>query len=144
MPTAEYDCGPRRPGYRDLLAAYGRARDAWEAEPRLANYAVLETGVEILYRALAEPGKFPLGHVLLTPGATEALFAAQQIPPEFLLRHLHGDWGELCAEDRRENERALRAGARLLSSYRTLAETTLWVITDADRRATTLLLPEES
>ena len=141
MPSAEYE--PRRPGYRDLLAAYDRARDAWEAEPRFGNLAVLATGIEILYRELAKPGKFPLGQVLLTPGATAALFAAQQIPPEFLLRHVHGDWGELCAEDRRANEHALRVGSRLLSCYRTLAESKLWVITDPDRSATTLLLPEE-
>ena len=141
MLTAEYE--PRRPGYRDLLAAYDRARDAWEADPRLGNFALLETGIEILYRELAKPGKFPLGMVVMTPGATEALFVAQQIPPEFLLRHVHGDWGELCAEDCRENERALRVGSRILSSYRTLAEARLWVITEADRSATTLLLPEE-
>ena len=77
------------------------------------------------------------------PGATEALFAAQQIPPEFLLRHVHGDWGELCAEDRRENERSLRLGNRLLSAYRTRTDEKLWVITEWDRSATTLLLPTE-
>jgi hypothetical protein len=142
-PAYEHESGPRPPRYRDLLAAYDRARDAWEAEPRLGHLAVLTTGTEILYRELARPGKFQLGLVVMTPGATEALFAAQQIPPEFLLRHVHGDWGELCAEDRRENERALRAGHRLLSAYRTRAESKLWVITEADRSATTLLLPEE-
>jgi hypothetical protein len=141
MQTTEYE--PRPPTYRDLLTAYERARDAWEAEPRVQNFAVLTTGIEILYRELAKPGKFPLGMVVMTPGATEALFAAQQIPPEFLLRHAHGDWGELCAEDRRENQRSLRVGSRLLSSYRTRTDQKLWVITEWDRSATTLLLPEE-
>lgn len=78
MPSPEYE--PPPPGYRDLLAAYDRARDAWEADPRLQNFAVLATGIEILYRELAKPGKFALGQVLLTPGATEALFTAQQVP----------------------------------------------------------------
>jgi len=92
---------------------------------------------------LAKPGKFALGLVLMTPGATEALFLAQQVPPEFLLRHQHGDWGDLCADDCHENERSLRLGNRLLSSYRTHAEAKLWVITEWDRSATTLLLPAE-
>ena len=60
-----------------------------------------------------------------------------------MLRHKHGDWGDLCAEDRRENERALRVGSRLLSAYATRAGERLWVITGWDRSATTLLLPSE-
>ena len=79
----------------------------------------------------------------MTPGASAAMLAAQHVPPEFLLRHLHGEWGDLCAEDRRENERALRVGSRLLSTYRTRTEEKLWVITAGDRSATTLFLPEE-
>ena len=141
MPRTEDE--PRLPSYRDLLAAYDRARESWETDPRPRTFAVLVTGIEILYRELAKPGKFPLGQVLLTPGATETLFTAQQVPPEFLLRHQHGDWGELCAEDRRENERSLRVGSRLLSSYQTRREEKLWVITEWDRSVTTLLLPEE-
>ena len=141
MSATEYE--PRLPSYRDLLAAYDRARDAWEADPRPRTFAVLMTGMEILYRALAKPGKFSLGQVLLTPGATEALFTAQQVPPEFLLRHVHGDWGDLCAEDRQENARSLRVGSRLLSAYQTRREEKLWVITEWDRSATTLLLPQE-
>ena len=146
MPTPEYE--PRPPSYpdlryRDLLAAYERARDSWEADPRPRSFAVLQTGMEILYRELGKPGKFALGQVVMTPGAMGALFAAQQVPPEFLLRHQHGDWGDLCAEDQRENERALRVGSRLLSSYRTHADSKLWVITEWDRSVTTLLLPEE-
>ena len=141
MSSTEYDSRP--PTYRDLLVAYDRARDSWEADPRSRTFAVLATGIEILYRELAKPGKFALGTVVMTPGATEALFAAQQIPPEFLLRHVHGDWGDLCAEDRRENERSLRAGNRLLSAYQTRKDDKLWVITEWDRSVTTLLLPEE-
>ena len=90
MSSAESE--PQLPSYRDLLAAYDRARESWEADPRPRTFAVLMTGMEILYRELAKTGKFALGQVLLTPGATEALFTAQQVPPEFLLRHVHGDW----------------------------------------------------
>lgn len=62
---------------------------------------------------------------------------------EFLSRHVTGDWGELPVEDRAENYLSLRRGFRLLSSYRTSAGDTLWVITEADRASTTVLLPEE-
>ena len=62
---------------------------------------------------------------------------------EFLARHVTGDWGELPVEDKAENHLSLQQGFRLLSSYRTSAGDKLWVITEADRSATTLLLPEE-
>jgi hypothetical protein len=68
---------------------------------------------------------------------------AQQVPPEFLLRHKNGDWGELPLEDIRENDRSLAHGARLFSSYHTRLDERLWIITEWDRSATTLLLPEE-
>jgi hypothetical protein len=104
---------------------------------------VLQTGIELLYRELAKAGTFALGQLLMTPGASEALLTAQHVPPEFLLRHVHGEWGELCAEDRRENERALQVGSRLLSAYRTRTEEKLWIITEWNRSTTTVLLPEE-
>jgi hypothetical protein len=141
MPSAEYE--PRLPTYRDVLRAYDRAWAAWEANPDPRTFAVVETGIEILYCELEKPGKFDLGRVLMTSGASDTLLTAQQVPPEFLLRHKHGDWGNLCAEDARENERSLRLGHRLLSSYQTRTEEKLWVITEWDRSATTLLLPEE-
>jgi hypothetical protein len=68
---------------------------------------------------------------------------AGQGPLDFLSRHVHGDWGDLCEEDRRENQVSLERGFRLLSSYRTLADVKLYVITEADRSVTTILLPEE-
>jgi hypothetical protein len=104
MPTSEYE--PRPPQAFALLRAYDRAWRAWEADPGPRTFAVLQTGIEILSRELGKPGKFELGMVAMTPGAGEALLAAQHVPPEFLLRHKHGDWGELCAEDRREAKRA--------------------------------------
>jgi len=62
---------------------------------------------------------------------------------DFLVRHVRGDWGEVCEEDRQENELALQQGFRLLSVYTTQVGEKLWVITEADRRATTVLLPSD-
>jgi hypothetical protein len=87
--------------------------------------------------------KFSLGRLLLTPGAQSALQEAGQSPLEFLARHARGDWGEVDAHDQRENELSLREGFRLLSAYRTRTDTKLWIITEADRSATTILLPSE-
>jgi hypothetical protein len=131
------------PAPASCCQAYEQAWQRWEAEPTPRTFAVLETGIEILYRELAKPGTFALGRVVMTVGASEALLTAQHVPPEFLLRHVHGDWGELCAEDQRENARALRGGGRLLSSYQTRLEDKLWIITEWDHSATTLLLPAE-
>jgi hypothetical protein len=86
---------------------------------------------------------FALGHVVATPGALEALKKASQEPQHFLLRHARGDWGEVAAEDAAENRFSLATGLRLLSSYTTAAGDKLWIITEADRSATTVLLPEE-
>lgn len=87
--------------------------------------------------------KFPLGQVVATPGALNALAEAGQTPLEFIARHAVGDWGELDAEDRAENERSLKDDCRLLSAYTLRDGTRLWIITEADRSATTILLPEE-
>lgn len=65
-------------------------------------------------------------------------------PRELLRRHLSGDWGELDAHDRRENERSLKHGFRVLSSYPVGEDgQKVWVITEADRSSTCLLLPSE-
>src|SRR4051794_8831322 len=85
--------------------------------------------------------KFPLGCVCITPGAIEKISAAEQVAS--LRRHAMCDWGDVCGEDRAENERALREGFRLVSVYSTLAGTTFWIITEADRSVTTFLLPDE-
>ena len=59
------------------------------------------------------------------------------------MRHAAGDWGEVDAEDWSLNDQAVLDGTRLLSAYRTLKGEKLWVITEADRSSTTLLLPSE-
>ena len=86
---------------------------------------------------------FSLGQIVSTPGALDALARANQQPHDFLNRHATGDWGELGDEDKAENKYSLEHGFRILSSYRTTAGAKLWVITEADRSVTTLLLPEE-
>jgi hypothetical protein len=87
--------------------------------------------------------RFLLGRIVATPGALEALEEANQNPFEFIQRHQTGDWGELCEEDKRENEFSVRNDFRILSSYRTRNGVKIWVFTEADRSVTTLLLPHE-
>ena len=82
------------------------------------------------------------GRIVATPGALEVLEEAGVEPRELLRRHLSGDWGELDAHDRRENARSLKHGFRVLSSY-PVGRQKVWIITEADRSSTTLLLPEE-
>lgn len=89
------------------------------------------------------PARFTLGQTVATPGALSALTASGQSPCEFLRRHISGDWGELDAEDQQSNEDAVLHGERLLSAYRTCTGTKLWVITEADRSSTCVLLPDE-
>jgi hypothetical protein len=86
---------------------------------------------------------FPLGKLAATPGALQALKETGQCLEAFVIRHACGDWGDLCDADRQENARALREGGRLMSTYTLKNGQTLWIITEADRSVTTLLLPLE-
>ena len=86
---------------------------------------------------------FELGQIVATPGALAALKKSGQQPGEFLTRHVNRDWGDLDEDDRKENEYSLEHGFRLLSAYKTNAGDRVWIITEADRSVTTLLLPEE-
>ena len=86
---------------------------------------------------------FPLGQVLATPHALAVLEDHGVLPASLLERHGRGDWGELCEEDAQANRDALRGGLRLLSSYRLADGVKVWLITEADRSSTTLLLPED-
>ena len=93
--------------------------------------------------------RFSLGQLVATPGALDALQRNNTTSLDFLRRHARGDWGEVCAEDKQANARALIDGSRLLSAYTLADGSKLWIITDAviddqgNRQATTLLLPEE-
>ena len=86
---------------------------------------------------------FALGEVVATRGAIAAMEAAGQHPLVFLVRHLVGDWGEVCPEDWRLNDEGVGNGDRLLSAYRTVKDERIWIITESDRRVTTFLLPDE-
>jgi hypothetical protein len=87
--------------------------------------------------------QFPLGQLVVTRGAMEALAEAGQSPMAFVQRHQSGDWGEVPEEDQRENDFSVTHGFRILSAYRTSRDVSIWVITEADRSATTILLPSE-
>jgi hypothetical protein len=80
---------------------------------------------------------------MATPAALETLAKSGQSPAHVLLRHASGDWGDVGPEDRRLNDEAVRDGSRILSAYRTAKGVKLWVITEADRSSTCILLPEE-
>lgn len=87
--------------------------------------------------------KFLLGSLVATPGALAAMEEAKQLPGEFLRRHIVGDWGEVDAGDRRANDFDMAHGGRLLSAYTLSTGVKVWVITEADRSSTCILLPEE-
>jgi hypothetical protein len=84
---------------------------------------------------------FPLGQVLITPGALEAL--EERDVREGLARHGRKDWGDVGPEDWSANDDALEHGLRILSVYHGHGGIRFWVITEADRSATTVLLPDE-
>ena len=87
--------------------------------------------------------RFQLGRVVATPGALSALEKAEQLPAEFLDRHVNGDWGDVPDAHKQENEVSVEQGFRILSAYTTSAGDRIWVLTDADRSVTTILLPNE-
>jgi hypothetical protein len=96
--------------------------------------------------------RFELGQLCYTPGAHSLLQDHRISPFQLLARHVTGDWGDICEEDSRANEEALETDARVMSVYGLLPSTQaieskavakVWVITEADRSVTTLLLPEE-
>ena len=89
---------------------------------------------------IPEP-KFPMGQLYCTPGVMECVSRIEL--ESDLRRHLRCDWGDLCEEDKKRNDLALKHGGRLFSAYTCTPNTRIWIITEADRSATTILLPEE-
>jgi hypothetical protein len=87
------------------------------------------------------PAKFPLGRTVITPNARDSLNAEDV--QTALQRHASGDWGDVDKHDRRENELSLTKQLRLLSVYHDRNKVKFWIITEADRSATTILLPED-
>jgi hypothetical protein len=91
------------------------------------------------------PALFSIGQAVATPAALEVLAAAETSPTQLLARHQSGDWGEVPPEDARENRISVERGFRILSSYPVgeAREERVWIITEADRSSTCLLLPSE-
>lgn len=93
--------------------------------------------------------KFAFGQVVATPAALELLNQCHETPLKYLMRHAVGDWGDLCPEDKQRNDEAiahegdLERMGRIMSSYKLPNGETLWIITEADRSSTCLLLPSE-
>jgi len=83
----------------------------------------------------------PLGQLVATP--TAILAVTEEEVQQALQRHVMGDWGELDEEDKKANDLALQTGERLLSAYRTANGTKFWIITEADRASSCVLLPED-
>lgn len=90
--------------------------------------------------------KFPMGQMMMTRGVAD-LAASNEAFAKFvtqsLQRHSQGDWGNLCDEDKKENELSLKQGFRLLSAYEADNLPKIWIITEADRSVTTVLFPDE-
>jgi len=85
--------------------------------------------------------RFDPGRMMITRNAKDVLPRSEVNAA--IDRHLHGDWGDVCDEDRRVNEDALKHGGRLLSVYHTKDDVRFWIITEADYSATTVLLPSD-
>lgn len=105
-------------------------------------------GIGVSFRELSTTTLFPLGRLAMTANLQRVL---QDTDPEnweedlniLIARHASGDWGDLDGHDRDENDTALRHGGRLLSAYTTTNGVKVWVITEADRSATTALMPDD-
>lgn len=86
---------------------------------------------------------FPLGQVVATPGALNTMIEFGIQPDRLIHRHVTGDWGDLCQSDQQQNLIAIRSGMRIFSSYQINGTTKIWIITEADRSSTAILLPDE-
>ena len=102
---------------------------------------------ELLWVAPTPKPKFILGKTVMTPGIANLINELGLNPDYFIWRHHSGDWSEMCDEDAQSNTEALKGGARIFSAYElnhaVFGFEKLWVITEADRSVTTILLPSE-
>lgn len=95
------------------------------------------------YPGQAKPPLFLLGQVVATPGSLEVFQQSKDASiHQCLLNHQEGDWGELCSDDKQSNDDAVQNGGRILSAY-LIGQQKIWIITEADRSVTTILLPSE-
>lgn len=88
-------------------------------------------------------GRFSLGQVSVTRNALDALSGLGLVPHEFVRRHVACDWSEMDADDAAQNVIAIQTGRRILSSFNLPRGGKIWVLTEADRSATTVILPED-
>ncbi len=128
-------------------SAHGQIAKTFKEELGYENHTGGAACSELLLiwtgRTPMNSAKFPLGQLVATPGALSALAKVGQSPQEFVDRHARGDWGELSDEDRQENERSITESLRILSAYRLRDGIRIWIITEADRSSTCILLPDE-
>jgi hypothetical protein len=115
--------------WRNCVSNDNRATSPEDSEPMVAVIVI-------------DP-MFPLGQLVSTPGALAALEVTGQSPLEFVARHCGKDWGELDAEDTAANNYAVEHDERVLSAYSLYDQTKIWIITEADRSSTCILLPSE-
>ena len=90
--------------------------------------------------------KFIPGQMVVTRAVNDLIAVNEEFAKHVQLsmrRHLSGDWGELCDEDRLANDQALQVGDRLFSAYEREGTLKIWIITEWDRSVTTVLFPEE-
>jgi len=120
------------------LRPYGGAVIPIVAKPPVTRRRCAACGAE-----LPVPGLFGLGVLSATVGALVACAAGLTTPPQLFARHWTGDWGEISPDDEGLNEDAIRDGARIFSVYHLHGGGRVWLITEAGRHATTLLLPSE-
>jgi hypothetical protein len=94
-------------------------------------------------RTQVKSASFQVGQLVMTRSVADLVERAGLDPTPYLLRHLACDWGDICDADRKLNNRAVRGGDRLFSSYNLPGDMKLWIITECDRSATTMLLPSD-
>jgi hypothetical protein len=126
-----------------LQGHYGRTAHAFLATGRIASVNAGQADFSRTDRPDTGIGqlKFETGRTAITASAQRTINPRDV--QRALARHAQGDWGELCEDDRQENERSLQKGGRLFSAYVAADGTRFWIITEADRAVTTLLLPED-
>jgi hypothetical protein len=139
------DINPTERVFTVIIRGLGRKR-YWQFKVKVQQD---NTGAPFLYICLADEPEtdhqelFPLGHIVMTPGAAELGMDFRPL----LARHASGDWGDLDDFDARQNNTAVKEGYRILSAYGVKTEDgeteRIWIITEADRSATTILLPSE-
>lgn len=112
-------------------------------DPKQPAFLVASNDEDQTVVALPITPLFPFGQVVSTPGALEAMQAANVSPLALLHRHLRGDWGNLDKQDKQLNDLAVRDGTRILSAYDIAEGQRIWLITEADRSSTCFLFPSE-